>query len=94
MCLGIGYKSRLMDWDNFAASFKHLGDALVSTGVILDDKPAIVVRFETVQIKVPRKFQRVVIEITDYKINTPPEKIFCNSCFYNSADLQRVSEND
>jgi hypothetical protein len=28
----IGYKSVLMDWDNFSASFKHIGDAPASRG--------------------------------------------------------------
>lgn len=33
------------DWDNLAASFKHIGDALVQAGVIKDDKPRIVTEF-------------------------------------------------
>ena len=61
----IGYKSILMDWDNFAASFKHLGDALVSCKVIIDDKPAIVQEFIPEQIKSTRKEQKVVIIIED-----------------------------
>ena len=61
----IGYKSILMDWDNFAASFKHLGDALVGCKVIVDDKPAIVQEFIPEQIKCKRKDQRVVIIIED-----------------------------
>ena len=62
----IGYKSILMDWDNFAASFKHIGDALVSNKVIKDDKPGIVVQFLPEQIKCKRVEQRVVIIIEDY----------------------------
>ena len=62
----IGYKSILMDWDNFAASFKHIGDALVSNKVIKDDKPAIVVQFLPEQIKSKRIEQKVVIIIEDY----------------------------
>lgn len=61
----IGYKSVLMDWDNFAASFKHIGDALVKTGVIKDDNPEIVRPFKIMQIKTPRKEQRVEIIIKD-----------------------------
>lgn len=61
----IGYKSSLMDWDNFAASFKHIGDALVKCGVIVDDSPKYVRPFKIQQIKVPRKEQRVEIVIED-----------------------------
>lgn len=61
----IGYKSALMDWDNFCASFKHIGDSLVDMGVIIDDKPSIVKRFIVEQIKCKRKEQRVVIVIKD-----------------------------
>lgn len=63
----IGYKSILSDWDNFAASFKHLGDALVSNKIIKDDKPAIVVEFLPDQIKCKRVDQKVIIIIEDYK---------------------------
>jgi len=62
----IGYKSILMDWDNFAASFKHIGDALVSNKIIKDDKPAVVVQFLPEQIKCKRIEQKVVIIIEDY----------------------------
>lgn len=62
----IGYKVVLMDWDNFAASFKHIGDSLVSAGIIVDDKPAIVKEFLPDQIKVrKRDLQRVEIIIED-----------------------------
>ena len=62
----IGYKTILMDWDNFAASFKHIGDALVSNKVIKDDKPAVVIQFLPEQIKCKRVEQKVIIIIEDY----------------------------
>ena len=34
-----------MDWDNLAASFKPIGDALTANGVITDDNPNVVVSF-------------------------------------------------
>jgi hypothetical protein len=34
-----------MDWDNLSASFKVIGDALVSNNIIEDDNPTIVVEF-------------------------------------------------
>lgn len=61
----IGYKSILADWDNFGASFKHIGDALVDLGIIVDDKPAIVTQFIPEQIKSKRVDQKVVIIIED-----------------------------
>lgn len=61
----IGYKSVLMDWDNFAASFKYIGDSLVKTKVIVDDNPKIVRPFIVQQIKCKRKDQRVEIIIKD-----------------------------
>ncbi len=61
----IGYKSILMDWDNFCSSFKHIGDALVACEVITDDKPSIVHKFIPEQVKCKREEQRVVIIITD-----------------------------
>ncbi len=61
----IGYKSRLMDWDNFTASFKHLGDALVECKVITDDNPKIVQIFEPKQIKSRVAEQRAEIIIKD-----------------------------
>jgi Holliday junction resolvase RusA-like endonuclease len=62
----IGYKIRLMDWDNFSASFKHIGDALVKSGVIKDDNPKIIVQFLPEQIKVSKRIeQKVIIKIKD-----------------------------
>ena len=55
----------LMDWDNHCASFKHIGDALVSAGVIIDDKPSIVVEFIPKQIKVKHRHEQaaeIIIE--------------------------------
>jgi len=58
--------TRLMDWDNHCASFKHLGDALVKAGVITDDKPSVVISFIPVQRKVKtRKQHRTIIRIED-----------------------------
>ena len=66
----IGYKLALMDWDNFTASFKHLGDALVKAKIIKDDKPSIVVQFLPDQIKVNKRIeQRIEIIIEDIEKN-------------------------
>jgi Holliday junction resolvase RusA-like endonuclease len=62
-----GYKTVLMDWDNFFASFKHIGDSLKSMGIIKDDKPSVIIYLHGQQFKCKRKEQRVVITITDYK---------------------------
>lgn len=61
----IGYKSILMDWDNFVSSFKHIGDGLRDMGVIVDDKPSIITQFIPAQIKCKRADQKVVIIIKD-----------------------------
>jgi len=61
----IGYKTRFMDWDNFCASFKHIGDSLVKMGIIVDDSPKIVTQFIPSQIKVPQIGQKVVVIIKD-----------------------------
>jgi len=62
----IGYKIRLMDWDNFSASFKHIGDALVKANVLTDDNPKIIIRFLPEQIKVSKRIeQKVIIKIKD-----------------------------
>lgn len=61
----IGYKSAFMDWDNYCASFKFLGDGLVRCGVIKDDSPKIVTQFLPDQVKCKRSEQRVVIIIKD-----------------------------
>ena len=55
-----------MDWDNFCASFKHLGDALVKADVIKDDNPRIVTKFVCDQIKVSKRIeQKIIIKIKD-----------------------------
>jgi len=62
----IGYKSVLMDWDNFCSSFKHIGDALVKSKIITDDKPSVVIQFIPQQIKCKRVEQKVIVIIKDY----------------------------
>lgn len=60
------YGIKLMDWDNMCASFKHLGDALVLSGIITDDNASLVKKFYPHQVKIRhRKDQKVVIEIED-----------------------------
>lgn len=61
----IGYKSRFMDWDNFCASFKHIGDSLVKCKIIADDSPKIITQFIPSQIKVPQIEQKVIVIIKD-----------------------------
>jgi hypothetical protein len=63
----IGYKSVLMDWDNFCSSFKHIGDALVKSNIIVDDKPSVVIQFIPQQIKCKRVEQKVIVIIKDYQ---------------------------
>lgn len=63
----IGYKSVLMDWDNFCSSFKHIGDALVKSKIIVDDKPSVVIQFIPQQIKCKRVEQKVIVIIKDYQ---------------------------
>ena len=63
----IGYKSVLMDWDNFCSSFKHIGDALVKSKIIIDDKPSVVIQFIPQQIKCKRVEQKVIVIIKDYQ---------------------------
>lgn len=46
------YLPILMDWDNHGASFKHIGDALKDTKVIIDDKPSIVTELQLKQVKI------------------------------------------
>ncbi len=60
------YCGQSMDWDNAAASFKHIGDALVMAGVIEDDKPDIIISFTPIQTRVKtRKEVKTIIEIID-----------------------------
>ena len=61
----IGYKSSFMDWDNFVASFKFIGDSLVKEKIIVDDNPRVIIEFRPKQIKCKRIDQKVVIIIED-----------------------------
>ncbi len=61
----IRYASRLMDWDNCAASAKHVLDGIKDAGIITDDNPSIVVRFFPVQRKCKQKESHVEIIICD-----------------------------
>lgn len=61
----IGYKSSFMDWDNFVASFKHIGDSLVKEKIILDDNPKVIIKFTPKQIKCKRVDQKVIVIIED-----------------------------
>ncbi len=63
----IGYKSVLMDWDNFCSSFKHIGDALVAANISTDDNPSVVIEFIPQQVKCKRVEQKVIVIIKDYK---------------------------
>ena len=44
-----------MDWDNAAGSFKLIGDALVTLGIIIDDNPNVVINFQVKQQKVKKR---------------------------------------
>lgn len=57
------YTSHLMDWDNACASFKHIGDALQSAGVLADDSPEVIAEFIPRQVKCKMKERRTEIEI-------------------------------
>lgn len=61
----IGYKSNLMDWDNFCSSFKHIGDSLVKEKIIVEDNPKIIQVFTPKQIKCKRVDQKVIVIIQD-----------------------------
>lgn len=61
------HKTSLYDWDNAAASFKHIGDSLVKCGIIKDDKPKIIREFTPKQIKCKPKEQKVIIIIKAFK---------------------------
>ena len=60
------YTTRFKDWDNYGASFKFLGDALVHNKIIVDDSPKYITPFVPIQVKVKtKKEQRVEIVIED-----------------------------
>jgi Holliday junction resolvase RusA-like endonuclease len=53
------------DWDNISASFKPIGDALVTNGVIEDDNPKVVLEFIPKWRKAKNnKDLKTIIEIT------------------------------
>lgn len=58
---------QLQDWDNHCASFKVIGDALVSLGIIVDDNPKIVHRFIPQQEKVKKDDDvKIIVVIKQY----------------------------
>lgn len=59
------YCGNPMDYDNAAASFKHLLDALVKAGVIADDGPRIIDAMTFRQVRcTTKKVQHMTVEIT------------------------------
>lgn len=62
----VRHHSNFMDWDNFGASFKLAGDALVQAAVIKDDSPKIIHDFFPKQHKCRKPENRIVIQIKDY----------------------------
>jgi len=74
--------TRLMDWDNCCASFKVIGDALVSAGIIPDDNPQIIQFFIPHQAKVKKGEEKVIIEIQQIppaaNANSPPPQMTHN----------------
>lgn len=56
-----------MDYDNLVSTGKILIDAIVSAGVIIDDKEAIIAKREYTQQKCKIVDQRTVIIITDHE---------------------------
>lgn len=59
------YCGNPMDFDNAAASFKHLLDALVKAGVIADDGPRIIDAMTFRQVRcATKKAQHMTVEIT------------------------------
>ena len=63
----IRHSANLLDWDNCAASAKHLLDAVVRAGIIADDSPKVVAEFVVRQGKTKRAEQRT--ELIIEKIN-------------------------
>lgn len=58
------YCGAAMDFDNAAASFKHLMDAIVKAGIIADDGPEIIDEWTVRQIRVEkRNLQKMQVEI-------------------------------
>ncbi len=55
-----------MDFDNIGASFKFIGDALESNGVIINDSPNVLIELRLHWLKAKtRKDQGVIIKIKD-----------------------------
>lgn len=50
--------TQLMDWDNCAARFKLIGDAMVDAGVLSDDNPQVIRAFHVKQIKVNHRYEQ------------------------------------
>jgi len=62
-----GYRTTFRDWDNYSASFKFVGDALQTAGVIKDDSPQVVKRFTPFQHKVKtKKEEKYTVIIYEY----------------------------
>ena len=60
------FSRRLMDWDNYVASFKIIGDALVKCGVITDDSPGVIKIFIPQQVQIEKgDEQELQVQITD-----------------------------
>lgn len=59
---------KLMDWDNFSGSFKLVGDSLVKSGVVVDDKPEVIVEFIPRQTRVKKKVDEVVFITIEDKV--------------------------
>lgn len=61
----IRYTAHLMDWDNAAATFKHIGDALQRAGVLVDDSPKVIVEFlpRQVKCKMAERRTEIIIEL-------------------------------
>lgn len=50
----VRYEVQPMDWDNHAASFKVIGDALVREGIIDDDSPDVILDFNLEKKKISK----------------------------------------
>ncbi len=51
----IRHENQFTDWDNHCASFKHIGDALQKTGIIVNDSPKFITEFIPKKIKCRKK---------------------------------------
>ncbi len=51
----INYAIILMDWDNLAGRFKIVGDSLVSSNLLKDDSPKVIIDFKMKQIRVNKR---------------------------------------